>query len=146
MKLTVKDVRAAIASLPDEAEVVLWIGSGDDIEAVDAGRVMAFGPQGTRFHEAPDSLHIWEDGIPANSKPDGALADHGAAEAPKRWNAVIHYRSEVGVVDVPHEIEELAELQDLVEHGPDWNTIADITIKLVDPDPVGLTVEEAERR
>jgi hypothetical protein len=64
----------------------------------------------------------------------------------KRWNVIVRYRSEAGIVNVPYEIEELAELQDLVEHGPDWNTITDITIKLAAPDPVGLTVEEAERR
>lgn len=41
----------------------------------------------------------------------------------KRWSAVVHYRSDSGLVEVPHDIEELAELQDLVERGPDWNAI-----------------------
>lgn len=146
MKVTVKDVRAAIANLPDEAEVVLWIKDEDgEVQATDAGKVAAFGPHGADFLEAPNSLHIWEDGIAnlAGRQPGMAIVDD---LAPKRWDVVVRYRSVAGVVDAPHEIEELADLQDMVEHGPDWNTIEDITIRLAAPDPAGLTIEEAERR
>lgn len=60
-----------------------------------------------------------------------------------RWRATVHYRTEGGRVDVLHEIIELEELQQLVERGPDWNTIERIDIVLASPDPPGLTVERA---
>lgn len=63
----------------------------------------------------------------------------------KRWQAVVYYRSENGLVDVTHEIEELGELEHLVEAGPDWNAIDEIEIRLLRPSHFGLTVEEAER-
>ena len=62
----------------------------------------------------------------------------------KRWTAVATYRTEAGPVDVVHEIEELAELQDLVERGPDWNTLVDIRITLNRVTYPGLTVEAAK--
>jgi hypothetical protein len=61
-----------------------------------------------------------------------------------RWKAVIYYRSEaLGLVDVEHGIEELEELQDIVERGPDWNTIDRITITLDRSCEHGLTIEQA---
>jgi hypothetical protein len=47
-----------------------------------------------------------------------------------RWHAVVNYRSDNGVVDVHHDIDELGEIEQLVERGPDWNTITEITITL----------------
>lgn len=47
-----------------------------------------------------------------------------------RWKAVVNYRSNTGIIDVHHDIEEIEDLQDIVERGPDWNTIRDITITL----------------
>ncbi|MBV8664649.1 MAG: hypothetical protein JO107_16290 [Hyphomicrobiales bacterium] len=65
-----------------------------------------------------------------------------------RWQARITYRSELGSIDVDHAIEELSELHDLVERGPDWNAIVEIKITL-DPTrashPVD-TIEDAQRR
>lgn len=43
----------------------------------------------------------------------------------KRWHVVINYKVDVSEV---FDLEELAELQDIVETGPDWNTIEDIKI------------------
>jgi hypothetical protein len=40
-----------------------------------------------------------------------------------RWIVVIHYRTNDGLVDVEHTVEELEELSALVERGPNWFTI-----------------------
>lgn len=60
----------------------------------------------------------------------------------KRWIAVATYNSEVGPVDVTHDIEELEDLQSIIEAGPDWNSLMKIEVtlsrKLYD-----CTVEEA---
>lgn len=61
----------------------------------------------------------------------------------KRWIAKVTYRSEHGTVDVDHEIEELDEIAEIVERGPDWNTIETIEIQLAEPFPPGLTLEQA---
>lgn len=61
-----------------------------------------------------------------------------------RWHAVINYRTDSGVVDVHHDLEELEELQNLVERGPDWNTIVDIVITLQRRSNDVMTVEESE--
>lgn len=66
-------------------------------------------------------------------------------EAP-RWTATVHYRTDNGPLDVTHLIEELEDLHDLVEAGPNFYAIDRIEIVLTDqsyPKP-GLTVEEAE--
>jgi hypothetical protein len=63
-----------------------------------------------------------------------------------RWTAVIHYRSDKGLVDVTHYFEEIEDLHDLVEAGPNFYAIERIEITLTDqsfPQP-GLTVEQAE--
>jgi hypothetical protein len=65
-----------------------------------------------------------------------------------RWLAVVTYRAEVGPVEVDHHLEELEELQDLIERGPDWNTIISIVVTLNPERAVypGDTVEAAGRR
>lgn len=65
----------------------------------------------------------------------------------KRWLVEIVYRYEGGLVSVPHEVEELDEVQDLVEGGPHWDTVKHIFITLNRPasDIPSLTVEEAEK-
>ncbi|MBB4642323.1 hypothetical protein [Rhizorhapis suberifaciens] len=62
-----------------------------------------------------------------------------------RWIATVHYRTENGLVDVQHDIEELEDLQDLVERGPNWDAIDHIHIVRADGVERKLTVEEAER-
>lgn len=51
-------------------------------------------------------------------------------EPPRRWAAVITYRTDGGPLDVPHDVEELFEIHDLVERGPDWNSIIAIRVTL----------------
>jgi len=63
-----------------------------------------------------------------------------------RWHAEVDYRTDGGVVTVPHDVEELCELHDLIERGPSFYTIEKIVIW-----PQGacasntLTIEQAER-
>ena len=64
-------------------------------------------------------------------------------ESPLRWKAVATYRTNNGPVDVEHFFEELEDLHDLIEAGPDWNTLVDIRVTLVRTLYDGLTVEEA---
>ena len=64
-----------------------------------------------------------------------------------RWIATIFYRSENGIVDVCHEIEEICDLHDLVERGPDWNAIDRIEIRLQRrTQPETDTIEKAALR
>lgn len=60
-----------------------------------------------------------------------------------RWLAIITYRTYHTHIEVPHDIEELSELEDIVERGPCWDTIFDIKITK-QRDPVETTIEEAE--
>lgn len=48
----------------------------------------------------------------------------------KRWRAVIEYAHGTGPVLIEHFFEELTELQQIVEHGPDVNTITCCTLTL----------------
>lgn len=59
-----------------------------------------------------------------------------------RWRAVITYRSENGPVDVEHAMTELDEIWELVERGPDWNTIENINITLDLVSLPGMTLED----
>lgn len=61
-----------------------------------------------------------------------------------RWTATITYRTEHGPVDVPHDIDEIEELHDLVEAGPHWDAIHDIRI-IRQGAPRPLTLEEAQK-
>lgn len=60
-----------------------------------------------------------------------------------RWNVVLNYRTNSGPVDVHHDIEELRELEDIVEMGPDWRTLIDAQITLNRYREPTLTVEQA---
>lgn len=57
--------------------------------------------------------------------PAPLAAPVGKRQEPQalRWKVTLIYRSECGPVDVTHEVEELSEIEDLVERGPDWNTL-----------------------
>ena len=52
----------------------------------------------------------------------------------KRWRAVIEYDSKNGPVSTEHFFEEMRDLHVIVEHGPDWNTLARCTVTLNRPD------------
>lgn len=60
-----------------------------------------------------------------------------------RWSATVLYRTDTGLVDVSHDIEELEDLHQLVESGPDWNTIEKIEIVRIGNPTPNLTVDEA---
>jgi hypothetical protein len=63
----------------------------------------------------------------------------------KRWDVTLTYRSENGSVDVQYEVEELYEVGDLVESGPDWNTLVSGVFSLNPRRAItpGLTLEAA---
>lgn len=48
----------------------------------------------------------------------------------KRWRAVIEYESANGPISIEHFLEEIADLHDIIEHGPDWNTLTRCTVTL----------------
>lgn len=63
----------------------------------------------------------------------------------KRWQVTMFYRTDNGVVDVHHEIEELVEIDALVERGPHWDTLERVVIQ-IHPERImiaDLTVEKA---
>ena len=39
------------------------------------------------------------------------------------WRAIVYYRTATGSVDVEHYFEKLRDLHELVEQGPNWNSI-----------------------
>jgi hypothetical protein len=47
-----------------------------------------------------------------------------------RWIATSTYRSERGPVVVEHYVEEIEELHNLIEHGPDWHSLVDLKVVL----------------
>lgn len=63
-----------------------------------------------------------------------------------RWWAMVTYVSETGPVPIVHRFEELHELHDLIEQGPDWNCIIDFQIGLA-PARRGhsLTIEGSQK-
>ncbi|MCG8271576.1 hypothetical protein MIC97_08680 [Aquamicrobium sp. NLF2-7] len=52
----------------------------------------------------------------------------------KRWKAVIDYRADCGSTSVEYYFEEISELHNLIEHGPDWNFLIRCTLTLNRPD------------
>ena len=61
-----------------------------------------------------------------------------------RWRAIVWYRTEGGLVDVEHFLEELEDLHDRVEAGPHFDTIENISIfRINHVDDERLTVEGA---
>ena len=61
-------------------------------------------------------------------------------EAYKRWTMTIIYRTETGPLVVDFDIDEISEAHDIVERGPDWNSIIDISIQLSDVSEDGVTL------
>lgn len=60
-----------------------------------------------------------------------------------RWKAVITYRTDRGPVSITYNVEEISELHDIVEGGPDWNVIEDIAVTLRRVTKPGLTIANA---
>ena len=61
-----------------------------------------------------------------------------------RWVAVITYRRDYGDESRMVSFEELHELHDIIEGGPDWYSIKDIVIRTNGRVPM-TTIEQAER-
>jgi hypothetical protein len=59
-----------------------------------------------------------------------------------RWLVTINYITNTGVPPVEHDVEELGEIEEIVERGPDWNTIESIVIRLARR-AYNTTIEEA---
>ena len=73
---------------------------------------------------------------------------HRYSDQNKRWKANVHYRHQgqtPGVLPVIRRytafVEELDELADIIESGPDWNAIDGIQVTLNRVDHPKLTVE-----
>lgn len=47
-----------------------------------------------------------------------------------RWSATVYYYTDAGVVDVPHEFDEIEDLHDIIERGPHFGTIERITVEI----------------
>jgi hypothetical protein len=73
------------------------------------------------------------------------MTDQQQVDAPFiRWHATVAYRTELGAVDVEHDFEEIADLHDLIELGPHWDTIERIEIRRVNHiTSRALTVEQS---
>ncbi|AGA07737.1 hypothetical protein CN151_15750 [Sinorhizobium meliloti] len=64
-------------------------------------------------------------------------------DADERWKVSITYLHDDGPRETVIYIEEIAELQDIIEHGPDWNAMSDCRITLNGRSgPDGWTVEQ----
>ena len=64
--------------------------------------------------------------------------------AEANWKAVVYYRTEGGLVDVPHDIGELGDIEILVERGPHWDAIDRIEITRTSRSYETLTIEQAQ--
>ena len=63
-----------------------------------------------------------------------------------RWWVEITYRTDKGPCTVEYDMVEIEELHDIVERGPDWNSILDIRVKLNETTgPVTLTAEQGRK-
>jgi hypothetical protein len=64
-----------------------------------------------------------------------------------RWIAAATYRSDRGLVVVDYYVEEIEELHDLIEYGPNWLSLVELKVVL-NPDRTtrpDITMEAAER-
>lgn len=50
-----------------------------------------------------------------------------------RWTVVAYYLTDVGLIDIEYQINELEELGDIVERGPSWYALDRIEVRLADP-------------
>lgn len=62
-----------------------------------------------------------------------------------RWHVVMWYRTDSGLLDVHHDIEELVEIDSLVERGPHWDALDYVEITRNLADSAKITVEQAAR-
>ena len=58
----------------------------------------------------------------------------------KRWGVIILYRTSGEPLAEHHSVEEISEIQEIVERGPDWNAIMNISVQLARVTDPGLTI------
>jgi hypothetical protein len=61
-----------------------------------------------------------------------------------RWHVTAHCRTDNGPLDVECDIEELAELQERIENGPNWCSLIRIEVERHGGEDETMTVEESE--
>lgn len=66
----------------------------------------------------------------------------------KRWRAVIEYKHHTGPISIEHFFEEIAELHNIIERGPEWKTLVRCTVTLNRDDDGGQqnASEQARQR
>ncbi|TPK15190.1 hypothetical protein FJ872_19535 [Mesorhizobium sp. B2-5-9] len=64
-----------------------------------------------------------------------------------RWRAEIVYRSDLGPLELIHVFEEIEDLADLIERGPDWRCMisCEIALNRSSKEFETLTVEQAAK-
>jgi len=65
-----------------------------------------------------------------------------AAQAP-RWKATITYHSQFGKVVTEHFMEEISELHDIIEAGPNFYCMAHCVVTLADPTQL-IAIEDTD--
>jgi hypothetical protein len=48
----------------------------------------------------------------------------------KRWRAVIEYEHQNGPIVIEHFLEEISDLHNIIERGPEWSTLVRCTVTL----------------
>ena len=63
-----------------------------------------------------------------------------------RWIVTITYRVATGTTEVEHHVEELDDIAEIIERGPDWNSVVEGKFRLnpARSTHAGLTVEGAD--
>lgn len=69
-----------------------------------------------------------------------------APGVPPRWHVVLWYRSDDGLFDVEHMVDEIDMVHGIVERGPDWHTLDRIEIRLSMNKTPNLTVEASRQK
>lgn len=58
----------------------------------------------------------------------------------KRWCVIILYRTDGEPLAEHHYVEELSEIEEIVESGPDWNAIMNISVQINRVTDAGRTI------
>jgi hypothetical protein len=60
-----------------------------------------------------------------------------------RWRVIVRYFTDAGEIDVEYHMEELDELGELIERGPNWYTIKGIVITHIRKPEETMTIERS---
>ena len=122
------------------------IKAGDWLKA-DRGFTCLKEDQVVLVHADEDGLFVpCADGrhyLDGQAGADGECVGLTRAECPHdmRWTVTVFHRSGCNLLAVAHAIEELGDLGEIIEGGPDWNTIDRIEIRLARVTTPGMTIE-----